>query len=92
MAQGFNETLIWTFGLLNSAGKYLTAEKFQNKVNANGPTLKKKQIWTLTRVSESTVALKSTFGKYLTADVKGNLNASGEEIGKFVVVMTSCAS
>ena len=74
-------TLKWTFGLINSAGKYLTAEKFQSKVNCNGITMKKKQIWTLEQVDESVIALKSSFGKYLTSDKDGNLTAGGEEIG-----------
>lgn len=81
MAQGFNQILQWTFGLMNSASKYLTAEKFQNTVNCNGVTLKKKQIWTMVRISGENVALKSTFGKYLTATKDGKLDASGEEIG-----------
>lgn len=81
MAQGFNQTLQWTFGLMNSAGKYLTAEKFQSTVNSNGVTLKKKQIWTMVRISGNNVALKSTFGLYLTADKNGKLDASGDEIG-----------
>ena len=78
---GFNETLKWTFGLLNCANKYVTAEAFQSKVNANGTTLKKKQIWTLERVEESVIALKSHLGRYLTVDRNGKIDASGEEIG-----------
>ena len=74
-------TLKWTFGLINSAGKYLTAEKFQSTVNCNGVTMKKKQIWTLEQVEGSVIALKSSFGKYLTADSSGKLGAGGEEIG-----------
>ena len=78
---GFNETLKWTFGLINSANKYLTAETFQFKVTCNGNTLKKKQIWTLEREGENEVAIKSHLGRYLTADRNGKLDASGEEIG-----------
>lgn len=84
MAEGFNETLLWTFGLVNSAGKYLTGEKFQDKVVANGVSMKKKQIWTLVRVDETTVALKNSLGKFLTADIKGKLDCSGENIGELV--------
>ena len=78
---GFDQTLKWTFGLINSANKYLTAEKFQSKVACNGNSLKKKQIWTMERVSDDVVALKSCFGKYLTADKDGKLDGSGEDIG-----------
>ena len=81
MAQGFNQTLQWTFGLLNSSNKYLTAEKFQSTVNGNGVSLKKKQTWTMVRISGDNIALKSTYGKYLTADKNGKLDASGDEIG-----------
>lgn len=81
MAEGFNTTLNWTFGLLGTNGKYLTAEKFQNAINLNGTTLKAKQIWTLVGVSKSLVALRSTYGKYLSASKDGKLDASGEDIG-----------
>ncbi len=86
MAEGFNETLLWTFGLVNSAGKYLTGEKFQDKVVANGVSLKKKQIWTLVRVDETVIALKNSFGKYLTADIKGKLDCSGTSVGELCIL------
>ena len=78
---GFNETLKWTFGLINCASKYLTAEAFQSKVTANGASLRKKQIWTLERVDETVVAFKAHTGRYLTTDKDGKLDACGEEIG-----------
>ena len=73
--------LLWRFGLMNSGNKYLTSEKFQSTVNCNGNTMKTKQIWTMETVEGNVIALKSTYGKYLSADSSGKLNAGGEEVG-----------
>ena len=77
-ASGFK----WLAGLINSAGKYLTAEQFQFKVNADGASLKKKQTWTLQRASETQVAIKSCYGRYLASDKDGKVTADSEEIGE----------
>ena len=75
-----DQSLKWTFGLINSASKYLTAETFQHKVTANGNTMKKKQIWTMERHGDN-VALKSHAGRYLSIDKDGNVSAAAEEVG-----------
>ena len=75
------DKLTWTMGLMNSGNKYLTAETFQCKVTCNGTTMKKKQIWTMEKVSGDVIALKSSARKYLSSDKDGKVDASGEEIG-----------
>ena len=39
--------LQWKVGLINCAGKYMTAESFGFAINVSGTTLKKKQTFTL---------------------------------------------
>lgn len=70
----------WTIGLINSRCRYLTAETFGFKINANGASLKKKQIWTLEPSKDgSTVYLRSHLGKYLAVDSFGNVTCESEE-------------
>ena len=76
-----SDLLKWNIGLINSAHKYLTAESFQSKVTANGTALKKKQIWTLEKVGENLIALKSSLGRYLGTDKNGKTDGSYEEVG-----------
>ena len=68
------------FGLVNSEGKYLTAESFGFKINANGSALRKKQIWAFEQeAGESTGYFKSSQGRYLLADKNGNIKCDCEE-------------
>lgn len=75
--------LEWSFGLRNSAGKYLTAETFQNKIVCAASIMKKKQIFFLEQQEgEDHVFIKSHLGKYLTVDGDGKFLGSGEEAGE----------
>ncbi|GLH06603.1 Protein singed [Gryllus bimaculatus] len=73
----------WTIGLINSKYRYLTAETFGFKINANGASLKKKQVWTLepssASGSDSCIFLRSHLGKYLAVDSFGNVTCESEE-------------
>lgn len=71
----------WTIGLINVQYKYLTAETFGFKINANGTSLKKKQIWTLEPVGNepSAIYLKSHLDKYLAVDSFGNVTCESDE-------------
>ncbi|XP_052759298.1 protein singed [Galleria mellonella] len=72
----------WTIGLINSRYRYLTAETFGFKINANGTSLKKKQIWTLEpagNANDSMIYLRSHLDKYLAVDSFGNVTCESEE-------------
>lgn len=89
--------LLWHVGLLNAQCKYLTAETFGCKVNANGTALKKKQMWTLEPFGgeEEAVCLKSHLNKYLAVDQFGNVTCDSEDKdsgAKFFVVVSEDSS
>ncbi|XP_046404588.1 protein singed [Ischnura elegans] len=73
----------WSIGLINSQFKYLTAETFGFKINANGASLKKKQMWTLEPSGDGdSICLKSHLGRYLAVDAFGNVTCECEERGE----------
>lgn len=70
----------WNIGLMNSEGKYLTAENFGNKINATGNTLRKKQKWTIEQDNDEHVYLISPLGCYLSTDKYGKLSCEKKSI------------
>ena len=76
------ETLKWSFGLINAAGKYLTAESFGFRINTNAASLKRKQIWFLeTEPSSDKVYFRSILGRYLSTTAAGAFTGDAETKG-----------
>lgn len=103
-----NELKMWqgTVGLLNGQHKYLTAESFGHKINANGTAMKKKQQWSLElfpleqgsagptdELSEvDFVSIKSPLNCYLAVDSYGNVTCdSSEKTDKCRFIITICS-
>lgn len=77
------ESLKVTFGLKNYEGKYLTCESAMGgRINCQGKSLKKKQIWSFVASEDATNGVFGYFvsatGLYLTAKVDGKVNAEPE--------------
>ena len=70
----------WTVGLINSKFKYLSAETFGYRTNANGKALKKKQVWILEPSGDGeSVVLRSHLSKYVAVDQFGNVTCDSDE-------------
>lgn len=70
----------WTIGLVNGKFKYLSAQTFGFRTDANGKSLKKNQIWLLEPAEDGkSVTLKSHLDKYLSVDQFGNVTCDKEE-------------
>jgi fascin 1/2 len=70
----------WTIGLINSRYKYLSAETFGFKINANGKAMKKKQVWILEPYGDGdSICLRSHMHKFLAVDQFGNVTCENEE-------------
>ena len=79
-AESISNTVQCKVGLVNYAGKYLTAETFGFKVNASGGSMRKKQLWSLEQGEEEEVVyLKSHLGRYLTTDKQGAISCDMED-------------
>uniref|UniRef100_UPI00398F0396 fascin-like n=1 Tax=Pristiophorus japonicus TaxID=55135 RepID=UPI00398F0396 len=74
------EFKVLSFGLINSAQKYLTGEVFNYKVNATGSSLKRSQIWIIefTREDSPMIHIKSSFNRYIAADKNGKITCDQE--------------
>lgn len=84
--QGKNRELVefTKIGLIHSpSGRLLTSETFQGALNVQGVTLKRKQIWTLCTEPKNPTAflLQNHQGKFLSADINGNVSLISEEPG-----------
>ncbi|CAF0800618.1 unnamed protein product [Rotaria sordida] len=76
-----SEKCTWSLGLINSKGKYLTAETFGCKINATGTCLKKKQTWTIIyNIPNDCVYLQSSLNHYLSTDKYGRLKCDGHDM------------
>jgi hypothetical protein len=81
--RGSKSEILWKFGFINSAGKYLTAESFGFKVNVSGTSLKKKQTFLLEQhLHEEVVYIRSHMMRYVSADKYGNVTCESEETGQ----------
>lgn len=77
---GCRSELQWRVGLINSSGKYLTAESFGFKINVSGTSLKKKQTFVLEQDPQDEVLyIKSHTGRYMSSDKYGNVTCEAEE-------------
>lgn len=81
MAGAPNQEMQWKLGFINSSGKYLTAEKFQFKLNASGNSLRRAQTWVLEKVTNESIAFKSCYGRYFGSDKDGKVTADSESVG-----------
>ena len=78
----------WVIGLVNPEGKYLTAERYGNRINAGGLALRRKQKWTVEFNDDETVYIRSFAGHYISVDRLGTVTCENPERGedeKFVL-------
>lgn len=68
------QALEWTLGFRNHAsGKYLTQETFGFTLNVNGPSLRKKQMFTLVSAADGSVHIKTHLNKFIYGIADGTV-------------------
>ena len=72
---------MWSVGLRNCDKGYLTAETFAFKLNCKSNALKKKQTFFLEANPDGTINIKTSLGRYVSADKSGALNGDATERG-----------
>lgn len=73
----------WSVGFRNFQGLYLTVETFGHRVNANGKSMKKKQIFHLEQDegADKQLYIRTHLGRYLTSKADGTFAADAESKG-----------
>lgn len=77
------DALPWSVGFRNHQGLYLTVESFGDRVNFNGKSMKKKQIFQLEQDEGAAKELyiRTHLNRYLTAKADGSFSADAESKG-----------
>jgi fascin 1/2 len=77
------QTLPWAMGLKGPDGFYLTVEPFGGRVGLTSKAMKAKQIFVLEHPDGpgTTVAIRTSLGRYLTGRRDGSLSADAEHVG-----------
>lgn len=77
----YANTFEWVIGIVNAEDKYLTAERYGNKINAGGLALRQKQKWTVEFNDDESVFIRSYVGSYISVDRLGTVTCETRERG-----------
>lgn len=78
----YANTFEWVIGIVNAEDKYLTAERYGNKINAGGLALRQKQKWTVEFNDDESVFIRSYVGSYISVDRLGTVTCETRERGE----------